>query len=179
MDNFEADTPMPPSPPTATQKCCKIWCRRMVSIGETSCETCKENNRKAQQRRRAAQGNTSGTTSRKRKDFDGEASTRPAARPRRNSGSEDEETPVRGCRESGDEDSDDECMYGNPDENQVLQAFEDAETFCDALKAEMKTGKAVNFNGTYPMLVDPLVSPRTRVQMVAKEVWTLTGYRFT
>ncbi|KAJ7934879.1 hypothetical protein B0H13DRAFT_2481333, partial [Mycena leptocephala] len=37
----------------------------------------------------------------------------------------------------------------------------------------------VDFHGTYPVLVDPLVSPRARVEMVAREIWNLSGFRFT
>ncbi|KAJ7721079.1 hypothetical protein DFH07DRAFT_691115, partial [Mycena maculata] len=51
--------------------------------------------------------------------------------------------------------------------------------FCDALRAEFKGGKAIDFHGTYPVQADPLVSPKERVQMVAAEIWKLSGYRFT
>ncbi|KAJ7931949.1 hypothetical protein B0H13DRAFT_1545554, partial [Mycena leptocephala] len=46
-------------------------------------------------------------------------------------------------------------------------------------RAKFKAGSAVDFHGAYPIAVDPMVSPRTRVQMVSKEIWELTGYRFT
>jgi hypothetical protein len=47
------------------------------------------------------------------------------------------------------------------------------------LRADFKAGKVVDFHGTYPVLVDPLVSPRARVEMVAREIWNLSGFRFT
>ncbi|KAJ7654535.1 hypothetical protein DFH06DRAFT_1092784 [Mycena polygramma] len=72
-------------------------------------------------------------------------------------------------------------MCGDEDVNQntEAEAFSDAKTFCDALRAEFKAGKAVDFHGTYPVPADPLVSPKQRVQMVAAEIWKLSGYRFT
>jgi hypothetical protein len=60
-----------------------------------------------------------------------------------------------------------------------MQTFSDAESFYDTLRAEFKTGKAIDFHGTYPVLADAIVSPRQRVQMVAKELWSISGYRFT
>ena len=36
----------------------------------------------------------------------------------------------------------------------------------------------VALHGTYPIKSDPDVSPEDRVQMVAREIWQLTGYRF-
>jgi hypothetical protein len=60
-----------------------------------------------------------------------------------------------------------------------METFSDAESFYDALRAEFKGGKAINFHGTYPMAVDALVSPRERVQMVSAEIWKISHYRFT
>ncbi|KAJ7218618.1 hypothetical protein GGX14DRAFT_533331 [Mycena pura] len=37
----------------------------------------------------------------------------------------------------------------------------------------------MDFHGTYKVAVDPLVTPKQRVQMVAAEIWKTTGYRFT
>ncbi|KAJ7797262.1 hypothetical protein B0H14DRAFT_2389912, partial [Mycena olivaceomarginata] len=59
------------------------------------------------------------------------------------------------------------------------ETFSDAESFCEALRAEFTAGKAVDFRGSYPVLMDPLVSPRARVEMVAREIWQLSGFRFT
>ncbi|KAJ6473033.1 hypothetical protein C8R45DRAFT_1163371 [Mycena sanguinolenta] len=40
-------------------------------------------------------------------------------------------------------------------------------------------GKSVDFHGTYKVAVNPLVTPKERVQMVAAEIWKIAGYRFT
>jgi hypothetical protein len=62
---------------------------------------------------------------------------------------------------------------------QAVNTFTDAESFCKALRAEFKAGSAVDFHGTYPIVVDLMVSPQTRIQMVSKEIWELSGYQFT
>jgi len=43
----------------------------------------------------------------------------------------------------------------------------------------MKASATMVFHGSYPLAVDPVVSPKARVQMAAREIWQLTGYRFT
>ncbi|KAJ7740413.1 hypothetical protein B0H14DRAFT_2638082 [Mycena olivaceomarginata] len=60
----------------------------------------------------------------------------------------------------------------------AVDTFTDAESFCKALRAEFKAGSAVDFHSAYPIAVDPMVSPRTRIQMVSKEIWELSGYQF-
>ncbi|KAJ6543513.1 hypothetical protein B0H10DRAFT_1854054, partial [Mycena sp. CBHHK59/15] len=62
---------------------------------------------------------------------------------------------------------------------QAVETFTDAESFCEALRAEFKAGSAVDFHGAYPIAMDPMVSPRTHIQMVLKEIWELSGYQFT
>ncbi|KAJ7893508.1 hypothetical protein B0H13DRAFT_2339644 [Mycena leptocephala] len=61
----------------------------------------------------------------------------------------------------------------------MTRTFADAESFCDTLRAEFKTGKAVDFHGMYPIPANPLVSPRQRVQMVAAEIWKISNYQWT
>ncbi|KAJ6609912.1 hypothetical protein B0H10DRAFT_2225449 [Mycena sp. CBHHK59/15] len=90
-----------------------------------------------------------------------------------NRSSEDDDSQIRDAEREGGESNDD--MPGD----EAVKTFSDAESFCEALRAQFKTGKSVDFKGTYPIPVDPLVSPRTCVQMVAKEIWDLSGYRFT
>ncbi|KAJ7078765.1 hypothetical protein C8R43DRAFT_910298, partial [Mycena crocata] len=57
--------------------------------------------------------------------------------------------------------------------------FPDAESFFDALRGDFKSGKAVELNGSYHIPVDLSVTPKERVQMVAREIWKVSGYRFT
>ena len=42
-----------------------------------------------------------------------------------------------------------------------------------------KKGRHVVFLGTHPLTEDLEMSPKDRVHMAAKEIWRLTGYRFT
>ncbi|KAJ6555283.1 hypothetical protein B0H10DRAFT_1967813 [Mycena sp. CBHHK59/15] len=63
--------------------------------------------------------------------------------------------------------------------NEAVETYSDAESFFDALRADFKSGKAVDFHGRYTLAVDPLVSPKERVQMVATEIWQISGYRCT
>ncbi|KAJ6631995.1 hypothetical protein B0H10DRAFT_1937725 [Mycena sp. CBHHK59/15] len=44
---------------------------------------------------------------------------------------------------------------------------------------EFKLGKAMDFHGTYTVPVDPLVSPKDHVRMVATEIWKISSYWFT
>ena len=49
-----------------------------------------------------------------------------------------------------------------------------------SLRTDFKTSNNVEFRGTYtvPGPKDPLVSDREHINMVAKEIWKVTGYRF-
>ncbi|KAJ6607050.1 hypothetical protein B0H10DRAFT_2073246 [Mycena sp. CBHHK59/15] len=62
---------------------------------------------------------------------------------------------------------------------QDVESFSDAESFCEALRADFRSKKAIDFHGTYTVPMDHLVSPKARTQMVATEIWKLSGYRFT
>ncbi|KAJ7307825.1 hypothetical protein DFH08DRAFT_975430 [Mycena albidolilacea] len=92
--------------------------------------------------------------------------------------SEDDGTETRGGAEREGAESDDD-MPGDEEDSQAVETFTDAESFCKALRAKFKAGSAVDFHGAYPIAVDPMVSPRARIQMVSKEIWELSGYRFT
>ncbi|KAJ6558978.1 hypothetical protein B0H10DRAFT_2369275 [Mycena sp. CBHHK59/15] len=61
---------------------------------------------------------------------------------------------------------------------QAAETFSDAESFFEGLRTEFKAGD-VDFHGTYAVAVDPLVTPKERVQMVATEIWKISGHRFT
>ncbi|KAJ6618385.1 hypothetical protein B0H10DRAFT_1947572 [Mycena sp. CBHHK59/15] len=65
------------------------------------------------------------------------------------------------------------------DEDDITEAFSDAESFYEALRAEFSRGKAINFHGSYTIPYDPTVSPRQRVQVVSAEIWNISHYRFT
>ncbi|KAJ6552666.1 hypothetical protein DFH09DRAFT_829558, partial [Mycena vulgaris] len=59
------------------------------------------------------------------------------------------------------------------------ETFSDAEGFFDALRTDFKSGKTLDFHGTYAVPVDPCVTAKERVQMVATEIWKVSSYRFT
>ncbi|KAJ6599395.1 hypothetical protein B0H10DRAFT_2323117 [Mycena sp. CBHHK59/15] len=104
----------------------------------------------------------------------GSADGRPGTRQRL----DHEGLPSQADVDQEDGDSDDEDMLR--DNNiETVEMFPDAESFCEALRADTKAKSAVDFHGAYAVPVDPLVSPRERVRMVATEIWKLTGYRFT
>jgi hypothetical protein len=60
-----------------------------------------------------------------------------------------------------------------------LEFYKTGQAFFSALQKKCKDHHDVQLNGTYTTPEDPLVSNRERVQMLAHEVWKVTGYRFT
>jgi len=42
----------------------------------------------------------------------------------------------------------------------------------------MKAASHVEVHASYPLEVDPEVSPKERVHIVVREIWQVTGYRF-
>ena len=49
--------------------------------------------------------------------------------------------------------------------------------FC-FLGTDFRTSNNIEFRGTYTVPNDPQVSDREHINMVAKEIWKVTGYRF-
>ena len=47
-----------------------------------------------------------------------------------------------------------------------------------SLQTDFKTSNNIEFRGTYTVPNDPLVSDREHINMIAKEIWKVTGYRF-
>ncbi|KAJ7085994.1 hypothetical protein B0H15DRAFT_950591 [Mycena belliarum] len=88
-----------------------------------------------------------------------------------------EDDGIRGAAEGEGADSDDD-MPGDREDSEA-ETYTDAESFCEALRDEFKGKHAVDFHGAYLIAVDPMVFPRARVEMVAKEIWELSGYRWT
>ncbi|KAJ7246826.1 hypothetical protein B0H12DRAFT_1220454 [Mycena haematopus] len=175
-------SPELPAYSPGTKKCNKSFCKRITPIGQNNCDICLENNRNAQRKKRQAAKahNTDTTTSRKRRASSVDSTDgRPTARPRTSLSSEDR-IHTRGNAEEDAQSDDDMRGYDREDDiDQGAETFPDAESFCDALRAEFKNGKPVDFHGTYPIPVDSMLPPRTRVEMVARELWKLSGFRFT
>jgi len=55
----------------------------------------------------------------------------------------------------------------------------DAEDLLDTLRGQFKESAHVEFHGMYPVDEDVLIEPKQRTHMIAREIWQLTGYRFT
>jgi len=55
----------------------------------------------------------------------------------------------------------------------------DAEDLFHALRTQFKASADVEFDGTYPITEDKDVEPKHRTHMDMREIWQLTGYRFT
>jgi hypothetical protein len=61
----------------------------------------------------------------------------------------------------------------------VAESYMDAEDLFHALRTQFKASADVEFDGTYPITEDKDVEPKHRTHMVMREIWQLTGYRFT
>ncbi|KAJ7475021.1 hypothetical protein FB451DRAFT_1247281 [Mycena latifolia] len=62
--------------------------------------------------------------------------------------------------------------------SQAPVKFESQQALFSSLRETFRMKKDVEFNGTYQVQHDPLVSDKERVQMVVYEVWKVSGYRF-
>ena len=65
------------------------------------------------------------------------------------------------------------------DTYQAAEKYMDAEDLLDTLRDQFKESAHVEFHGTYPVDEDVLIEPKQRTHMIAREIWQLTGYRFT
>ncbi|KAJ7143889.1 hypothetical protein C8R44DRAFT_141341 [Mycena epipterygia] len=181
----------PSSPVQATRQCKKPWCRNLIPMNfrYQNCDKCRQQNNKSQKAKRAvakasaaAQATDSivdGSRKRKRTSVDS-PDGRPTTRPRTTDEGDRAHSPhdIDSDTESGDAPASD--GPGNVNDSEMkAEAFSDVESFFDALRKEFKSGKAVEFHGVYTAPVDPLVSSKERVQMVAREIWKISGYRFT
>ncbi|KAJ7823770.1 hypothetical protein B0H13DRAFT_2375888 [Mycena leptocephala] len=135
------------------------------------------NQRASRQKKKAkatASTNTGGT-SRKRRASTSSADGRPTTRRRT-----DQSSDHRDEDQNSEPETEDGILGLEEDNNnEAVETYSDAESFFDALRADFKSGKAVDFHGRYTLAVDPLVSPKERVQMVATEIWQISGYRWT
>ncbi|KAJ6624059.1 hypothetical protein B0H10DRAFT_2213107 [Mycena sp. CBHHK59/15] len=147
-----------------------------------NCDKCRglDKNNQAARRAAAKASSTSSTTaSRKRRRASlGSADDRPSARLRTDQSSDHDTSPTGAHSDVGSDDDMGVDQEDDPCDSEGAETFSDAENFCEALRADFKSGKAVDFHGTYDIAVDALVAPRDRVRMVAAEIWKIGGYRF-
>ncbi|TFK60517.1 hypothetical protein BDN72DRAFT_939826 [Pluteus cervinus] len=165
---------------TTTKKCSKTRCKRTLPINDShqSCEQCREAdklNTRARRARNKAAAAAPSVIPEKRVPNDENRVNNPPAKRQKVDGS------CAGGNDGGTEfDVDGEDAgpfhWHEPDEM-------DADNHCslkdllDALCAEFKAGPHVAFHGICPITND--IVARERVQMTARDIWQLTGYRFT
>ncbi|KAJ6586694.1 hypothetical protein B0H10DRAFT_2094601 [Mycena sp. CBHHK59/15] len=123
---------------------------------------------------KATASTNTGSTSRKRRASTSSADGRPTTRRRTDQSSNHCDDDQNSETEAG------EGILGLEEDNnnEAAETYSDAESFFDALRADFKSGKAVDFHGCYTLAVDPLVSPKEHVQMVATEIWQISGYQW-
>jgi len=63
--------------------------------------------------------------------------------------------------------------------SQIAEDYMDTEDLFIALRAQFKASACVDFHGTYSIEADDLIEPKAQTHMLAKELWKVTGYRFT
>ncbi|KAF8209015.1 hypothetical protein K438DRAFT_1754068 [Mycena galopus ATCC 62051] len=183
------DSSPEPTPPPLDKKCTKVTCKNRVSLDSryAKCESCRAANRLHQRGSRAkAKANANATNNsvskkRKRASPDGD-DNRTTNRPRTDQSDEDtRDASQEDSDDMGGENSDDDMGGEDEPDNgkKKLELFADAESFYDTLRAECRTSEAIDFERSFTLAVDALVSPRQRVAMVAAEMWKVSGYRFT
>ncbi|KAJ7189735.1 hypothetical protein B0H12DRAFT_1227121 [Mycena haematopus] len=161
MDNSSNKESTPPG----MKECSKPWCHTFLAINDKkACPKCREADRKNQKAKKLR-----------------DATALPPAPAescikRKASGMDDRPT-TRRRTDDVSLDSDDESDDGG--KGKAPKPFTQAESFFDSLREDFDSGQRVDFYGTYSVAVDPLVTPKERVQMVAAEIWKITGYRFT
>jgi hypothetical protein len=62
--------------------------------------------------------------------------------------------------------------------NQTLVSFKNSQKHFSALRRKCRGTSVVEFDGTFSMAEDPLVTDKERVQMLTHEVWKVTGWHF-
>ena len=62
--------------------------------------------------------------------------------------------------------------------NKTLVSFENSQKLFSVLRKKCWGTSVVEFDGTFTMAEDPLVTDKERVQMLTHKVWKVTGWRF-
>ncbi|KAG6835378.1 hypothetical protein H0H93_002014, partial [Arthromyces matolae] len=155
----------------ASQVCSKTWCHQELpeNYRFRTCPHCRERDcetKRAQRRRQSEKkGQAQGPDKENKRPRDGSENDAPPS--------------TRTRKENSDgiaiiEDSDD-----SDSEKEDSNTFENAEDLFQTLRTDFRKNSIVNFNGTYTIAFDPMISFRDGVQMVQQEIWKVTGYRFT
>lgn len=166
-------------PPTALKHCSKPWCIKTVPNGSKfykACDSCREHDKLNQKARRAAlkAGGLQKKVN-KRKRAASTSSGGDGSHTLTETTTSDEEQDTTANKTSDTESSGDEGYKPR----MPVQEFASAQSLYDALRAKFKGTANVSFHGSYRVPPDLHVSEKERVQMVAKEIWRVIGYRFT
>ncbi|KAJ6595303.1 hypothetical protein B0H10DRAFT_1960522 [Mycena sp. CBHHK59/15] len=139
------------SPSDTTKQCSK-----------TGCRATNRKNQKDSRARVSSKPNKSTSTrpTKRRRESFGSAESRLATRRR----TDHPDAGIDARADASEEEFDGDMCGEEDDEDDITEAFSDAESFYEALRAEFSGGKAINFHGSYTIPYDLTVSPRQRVQ---------------
>lgn len=163
------------------RRCSRPQCRKILEEGYTKkqCPVCSESKRRT---RLAAKDRKRKRDEEDRENSD-EARAAPALRPITDRDIGHANRPL----DSGDDAESNEVCHSaqvssqaKTNEIQKLTPieFDSGEALMLSLRQSVKAKDGTHFCGIYRMDMDPLVKDRERVQMVAHEVWKVSGYRF-
>ena len=158
--------------------CSQSKCKKILppehEYGFKQCAQCRETNRsvRAQARKRKREGEPP-------------SQPPPAARHTSQSHSSTHEDPlvVSSGSESDDGNQSVSLYCCNNDmttdkHNKTLVSFENSQKLFSVLRKKCRGTSVVEFDGTFTMAEDALVTDKERVQMLTHEVWKVTGWRF-
>ncbi|KAK7006027.1 hypothetical protein R3P38DRAFT_3367397 [Favolaschia claudopus] len=154
---------MPPTKtlPEGTKECSQSKCNVLLpKEGPKTCDRCREQNNKDQRAHRA-----------KRK------AEKESEEARKRSRTENHALETQNNEASPQINEED--VSADEENDNVYEQFADAQAMFDAIRKAFKTGKSVNFRGTYLAANDPLITDKERLQMTTDELWKVSGYRFS
>ncbi|KAK6975132.1 hypothetical protein R3P38DRAFT_2810932 [Favolaschia claudopus] len=145
----------PPAGPPTVRTCSQSKCKNPVAAGAPkTCQRCRENGKKYTDNLRAKRkAQAAAEDSRKR------ARTTPSADTEDQSENEEEEEE-------------------NQNSTKSFRVFADAQEMFSAIRQAFRNGNEIIFHGTYLALEDPLITNKEWVELTARELWNVGGYRF-
>ncbi|KAF9021704.1 hypothetical protein BDZ89DRAFT_1163620 [Hymenopellis radicata] len=84
----------------------------------------------------------------------------------------------RGDRRMEDSDDDSDGGDNGSEYKTAPETYDGGDSMVCAIRDLFKEKNRIHFYGCYTMAVDPIVSMKERVRMLANEIWKVTGYRF-
>ncbi|KAF9002682.1 hypothetical protein BDQ17DRAFT_1425637 [Cyathus striatus] len=152
------------------QKCGKAWCKQTEGLSPTfkNCSYCRKVDRKNKEIGRAR--------AEERKDLLNKISGQKCPRY-----TEAVEEVKRACKESMLSESDtDKAEYEKERlVDEAVELFTDAEDFFTTIQSNFIASSMVEIHGTYHVEDNNDIVDKEQIQIVAKEIWRVTGYQFT